>query len=75
MVLLETRLGLLHQPRSPADRSADAGRLNGRDLGSLVRHNRCSLLRGGTASIEIIYRGAKGPKHCPLNPVEIVPDD
>jgi hypothetical protein len=27
MVVLETRLGLLHQPRSSADGSADAGRL------------------------------------------------
>jgi len=29
MVVLETRLGLLHQPRSSADGSADAGRLGG----------------------------------------------
>jgi len=28
MVMLETRIGLLHQPRSSADGSADAGRLN-----------------------------------------------
>ena len=32
MVVLETRLGLLHQPRSSADGSAATGRLQGRNL-------------------------------------------